>query len=84
MSKPETDRIGELLDRTRRIETKLCVVMEKMGVDPKNQKPTWTTGIIQIHSKDVRLRDIVSLIPDGWDKGVEIHHKGELVFSFYP
>jgi hypothetical protein len=30
------DRIGELVQRTRRIETRLCTLMEHLGMVPKS------------------------------------------------
>jgi hypothetical protein len=65
MSKGSEDRIGELLDRTRRIETRLVKVGEKLGVETRAQKPIpdAANGRVIIPSMDVRLCDILAVLP---------------------
>jgi hypothetical protein len=84
----ERDRIGEIQDRVRRIETRLTAWMEKSGFDTQVQKGKLImcyhgrTGL-EVPSLDVRLKDILETIAESRfasaEDEVPIFHKGERV-----
>ena len=79
----ERDRIGEIQDRLRRIETRLTRYMQERGFETRVQPCKWDndTAEVQVPSMDVRLRDVLAIIPKQEDRVVEIRHQGQLVAS---
>ena len=78
-NKPERDRIGEIQDRIRRIETRLTAWMQWSGFETQVQKSVWVSdpaGTIEVPSRDVRLKDVLAAIPDDWCGPILIVHKG--------
>ena len=77
----ERDRIGEIQDRLRRIETRLTKWMQQCGFDTQTQKVEWDEEkcAIVIPSMDVRLKDILAAIPEVMRRGAYIEHKGNTV-----
>ena len=79
----ERDRIGEIQDRLRRIETRLTKYMQERGFETQVQKPVWRDGEIHIPSLDVRLKDILEAVPDSWcECNLEIFHQDNRVGMF--
>ena len=80
---PERDRIGEIQDRLRRIETRLTKYMQERGFETQVQIPEFVKGAIEIPSLDVRLKDILAAFPQEHrenDLGeVEVYHQGYVV-----
>jgi hypothetical protein len=73
--------VGEILDRVRRIETRLTAGLESLGAVVVTEKPkviTLETGGmgVSIPSTGVRLKDIMELVPAGVFGEVPIFHKG--------
>lgn len=63
----------EVLDRCRRIETRLTSYLEAQGHPVRTEKPTFANDRVSIPSRDVSLRDILLSIPAGvGDTEVEI------------
>ncbi len=77
----ERDRIGEIQDRLRRIETRLTKYMQERGFDTQVQEAAWGPGYVIIPSVDIRLRDLLKAIPAsyGWEDDLEVVHAGEVV-----
>lgn len=75
----------EILDRCRRIETRLTRYLESQGVETKIQRPVWVRGAVHIHSIDTSLRDVLALIPADWDPeaGVLVYHKDEEIMEVF-
>lgn len=64
----ERDRIGEILQRSIRTETRMMKLCELLGADVKGEKPRKIVCDggemgIEIPSREVRLKDIIALIP---------------------
>lgn len=78
--------LKEIADRCRRMETRLTKFLEVQGFDTKVKKPEWLDGTIEIPSMSCSVKDILSVIPEGWDHDREIFvtHKGMDVLSFFP
>lgn len=85
----QLDNEKELLDRTRRIETRLVNLIEHLGVVPDRVKPTFAVrgdkGIITVPSIRTAIEDIMNAIPKGWStaKWVEVVHKGQRLAILY-
>ena len=77
----ERDRIGEIQDRLRRIETRLTKYMQERGFETQVQKATWGPGYVDIPSVDIRLRDLLTTIPEfyDWNEDIEVVHAGQVV-----
>ena len=77
----ERDRIGEIQDRLRRIETRLTKYMQERGFETQVQKATWGPGYVSIPSIDIRLRDLLTAIPEfyDWNEDIEVMHAGQVV-----
>lgn len=57
----------EILDRCRRIETRLTRWLEQQGFDTRSMRPIWRRGTVHIHSLDTSVRDILSVVPKDWN-----------------
>ncbi len=81
----ERDRIGEIQDRLRRIETRLTKYMQERGFETQTQKCVWFEKEREIHipSMDVRLRDILVLVPEKRANFIQVIHQGEPVMNFH-
>lgn len=78
----------EVLDRVRRIETKLTAWLERHGGQTKSDRPTWADGVVEIPSLDISLRDILTTIPITWKlrsaEDIEVKLKGKRVCWIEP
>jgi hypothetical protein len=86
-NEPAQHPIIEVLDRVRRIETRLTHGLQALGVSVVTEKPEWKDGVITIPSLNARLKDILAVVDDSWDDGecvgIRVIHQGELVISFF-
>ena len=57
----------ELLDRTRRIETRLTRYLADRGFDVESQKPVYDEHLrqLRIPSRKVALQECLDVLPDG-------------------
>lgn len=72
----------EVLDRCRRMETRLTRFLETQGFDTQTQRATWRDdGVISVPSASASFREIVALIPDEWPAMDEIviEHKDQIL-----
>lgn len=71
----------ELLDRTRRIETRLTKFMEAQGFDTQVQRPQWEDGIIHAPTSAIALKDCLAVIPPDWnpDYAITVLAKDDVV-----
>lgn len=87
--KPERtthDDITEMLDRTRRIETRLTSFMEAQGYDTGIKRANWRAkdGTVVIPSPAVALKEMLAAIPPSWTGDIIIEHKGERLGLWTP
>jgi hypothetical protein len=77
--------ISEVLDRTRRIETRLTRFMEAQGFDTQVRRPTWNNGVIKVPSPETSLKDCMAVIPKNWnrDDPIAVMHKDSKVAEWY-
>lgn len=81
------EQIKEVVDRCRRIETRVTKFMEAQGFDTKVRRPEWhDDGSIVVPSLACSIRDCLAAVPPWWDKDTEINviHQDKIVMQFYP
>jgi len=84
MSDHERDRIGEIQDRLRRVETRLTKYMQERGFETQVQKVILDIDTVHIPSLDVRLRDILTIIPTGYaGTKLRILHKDRHIMNVF-
>lgn len=72
----------EVVQRSRRIETRLTRLLESEGVQTGIQRPWWVEGKVMIPSPMTTIDAILNVIPEGWSKPVEVLMKeGEEVVT---
>jgi hypothetical protein len=79
MAKPpqtSADAQRELLDRLRRMETRLTRFMEWSGMDTEVRRPVWNNGALILPTDATSLRDCLAHIPQDWVGDVTLIHKG--------
>jgi hypothetical protein len=62
----------EVLQRCRRIETRLTRFLETEGIQTGIQRPWWADGKVMIPSPMTTIDAILDCIPEGWSNRVEI------------
>jgi hypothetical protein len=68
-----TDNILECVDRLRRIETRQAKYLNSIGFDTGARMPLWfDDGVIEIPSRATSMADILSVVPEDWDRDYEI------------
>lgn len=75
----------EMLDRMRRVETRMTRFMEAHGFDTKIQRPTWDHGYIHAPTSSVAIKDCLAVIPATWPKDdpVTIMVKQDVLCTLY-
>ncbi len=80
-----SDPMKELLDRCRRMETRLTRFLESQGFDTKARRPEFVKGMVFIPSMACSIQDCISAVPiDERGKDIGIYHQGEFVAHFRP
>lgn len=77
-----TRDMKEVMDRCRRMETRLTRFLELQGFDTQTAKPMWQAdGVIHIPSPATSLKDCLAVIPETWVRGdvIQIQHRGEVL-----
>lgn len=77
----------EMLDRFRRVETKVTKIANHLGIDAGVEIPAWENGKITVTSIKCSLQEMLSVIPQDWphDDEVVVYVKGgEYLFAMYP
>ena len=76
----------EVVDRCRRMETRLTRFLESQGFDTQTRRPEWRDdGVILVPSLGASLKDIQSVIPPNWNKQkeIEVYHKDTFVMAIF-
>ena len=74
--------LDEIVERTRRTETRLTKYMESKGFDSRVQRAVWTRfGTVAVPSPAIAFTDILKAIPPGLEAAVSITWKGNLLGS---
>ena len=82
---PSRDDGREATDRLRRLETKITRLCEHFDIDTGARVPNWRDGVIVVHSPMTSIKDLLSVVPEDWDREQEIvvEHKHEEMMSFF-
>jgi hypothetical protein len=70
----------EVLQRSRRIETRLTRLLETEGIQTGIQRPWLMNDQIMIPSPTTTLDAVLKCIPDGWSKPVPVFLKADQNF----
>jgi hypothetical protein len=76
----------EMVDRFRRVETKVTKIAHHLGVDAGVEIPTWTRGRITVTSIKCSVQEMLSVVPQDWDTDDEIGvyaKGGEFLFTLF-
>lgn len=78
-------KLNEVVDRCRRMETRLTRFLEASGFDTGTKKPVWKNGTIAAPSIDCSMRDLLRCVPADWpaDEEIYVAVKGDLIMSVY-
>ena len=80
MSTPaDSPAIMEILDRSRRIESRLTSFINKCGFTPNGKKPIWNGAdlSVTVQSRETALDEILGVIPDHVTDDVAIVFAGK-------
>lgn len=94
------DKMDEVHQRTRRIETQLHRVSEHLGMASKGEVPEWKewdydngneyipVGRIDVPTPSVSLKDLLAAVPThilaGPPRAIGVWHDGRRLMTFYP
>jgi hypothetical protein len=73
----------EIVERVRRIETRVTKIGQAMGVDVGGGKPVWFDGKIGAPSPNCSIGDLLRTIPAGHDKDVDVYVHDDYLFTMY-
>ena len=62
----------EVLQRSRRIETRLTRLLETEGIQTGIQHPWWAEDRVMIPSPTTTIDAILKVIPEGWSKPAQV------------
>jgi hypothetical protein len=62
----------EVLQRARRIETRLTRLLETEGIQTGIQRPWWMDGRVMIPSPMTTIDAVLKCIPEGWPNQVQV------------
>lgn len=69
----------EILQRARRIETRLTGLIVAMGYDTESQRPTLVDGRVQLPSRHTSMQQVIDIIPDDSVGPVEVYIGDRLI-----
>ncbi len=82
----DTDRLRDISDRCRRMETRLTKFLEIHGQATIARPPEWLpTGEIIIHDVGTPISELLRVIPDTWDPKQEVivNYRKQFMFSMF-
>lgn len=81
----DTDKLNEVHDRMRRVETRLTKLCEAMGVDAGGKRPLWNDGVVVIPSLACSMHQVVLAVPSDWnpERIIKVQFNGREIMSFY-
>lgn len=77
--------LNELIDRSRRTETRLTKYLESIGFDTRVQRPYWNGHSVIVPTPAVPICDILAVVPPDYasDEPIPVRCKGQFVMEFY-
>lgn len=88
MSEIEQRRaLTEIVDRVRRMETRLTRFLQHQGFDTRASMPQYypDNGVLVVPSLSASIKDCLMALPDDWDGHDEliVMHKGDVVIGLF-
>lgn len=79
--RPRPDKTVEILQRVRRLETRVTTALIALGFDPQAQKPSFDrrNGRLQLPSPHSSLSECTKAIPNDWCGPVQVYVGDDLV-----
>lgn len=71
--RPDAHGDTEVIQRVRRIETRLTSLLVHMGIDTPAQRPEFRDGTVHVPSPHSTLKEIVDSIPTDWSGPVAVY-----------
>lgn len=77
--------LNELIDRSRRTETRLTKYLESIGFDTRVQRPYWNGHSVIVPTPAVTLCDILAQVPTDYpmDEPIPVRCRGQFLMEFY-
>lgn len=77
--------LNELVDRSRRTETRLTKYLESIGFDTRVQRPYWNGHSVIVPTLSTPIGEIVAVVPADYpiDEPIPVRCKGQFVMEFY-
>lgn len=73
----------EILERVRRIETRVTIMGRHVGADVGGGRPTWSNGRIDVPTRNCSIGELMRVVPPRWgDRPVDVHMDDERLFTF--
>jgi hypothetical protein len=81
MSEPEAnyDMLSEVLDRSRRIETRLTGFLEAQGYDTRVRRPVFKDGELHVQSAGISLSECMAALPEWHRDETAVVFNGEVL-----
>jgi hypothetical protein len=75
----------EVLDRVRRIETRVTKLGDHFGIELGGSRPSWSDGSIYLPTPNCSIGSIVNLIPQGWPRqdGIDVFVGRDYLMTLY-
>jgi hypothetical protein len=79
------DMIAEVLDRSRRIETRITKIGRAMDVDVGGGRPVWVDGRVTVPTPNCSIGECLKAVPGDWDQSeeIEVFTGDDYLFSFF-
>lgn len=79
------NKMTEMVDRCRRMETRLTKFLDSQGFDTGTRRPVWRDGTIVAPSIDCSVKDLLRCVPSDWplDEEIFVSIKRDLVMSIF-
>lgn len=74
---PNYEMLSEVLDRSRRIETRLTGFLEAQGFDTRVRRPVFKDGALHVQSPGVSLNECIAAIPTWHTEDTQVLCNGE-------
>ena len=87
---PAAEILSEIRDRVRRIETRSTKYFEANGLDTGAARAKWCgfqpvadAARVELPTPSIALKDILAVIPKGYDGDVDLYVGEELIVTLY-
>lgn len=74
--------IREVLDRVKRIETRVTIMGRHVGADVGGGRPQWLgNGKIDVPTRNCSIGELVKAVPRDWVRSVKVYMNDEYLFT---